>query len=482
MPYRGNEDVFKYNYVEKITKLLPDIYNQQEENQTKVEDTSYQMLGKYLLAVNEFTEFFTVSSYPTSSIKPFFLPENKLTRVTPRGFERTVLSRFNKDFGSFNSESDFKNYFSSIVLPEIVLNTASPTFVSGASADPNNNYLTASSVHTSLVDGLGLMYMFNTSSHSGATTQLSAVLTDYVTSALYSPNGEFTEKTAAECLFEYLWRNRDDVASFNRYLPHAFQESTSSVSSLRYASGVQDLERIKTLLSVWLEKEDEDSPFLRNSLEALEGSGLIYSKFDSSGPYTKFMKAASWAFYDLDMIMENMQDLFDIDRCPPEFLDHLAGVIGWKFLGDDVSMWRGQLRQAVYSYKAKGTRQSLVDAISTVFPKEVSSFSASSDIKESWESYLPNLIYYTLKTESPTCKDHNTLARYLHTQANNVSGLTINIDPYDHDKNIRFSVDAILEFINKNTGFLKFNNKPLDQISNGVGFESRGGYFSCPPV
>ena len=482
MPYRGNEDVFKYNYVEKITKLLPDVYNQQEENQTKIEDTSYQILGKYLLAVNEFTEFFTVSSYPASSIKPFFIPENKLTRVGASDFERTVLSRFNKDFGSFGSEEDFKNYLSSVILPDIVLDTPSTTFVSGAYADPTNNFGTTSSVHTSLVEGLGLMYMLNTNSHSGATTQLSAVLVDYITSAMYSPQAEFTEKTGAECLFEYLWRNRDDVASFNRYLPTAFQQSTSSVSSLRYASGVQDLDRIKTLLSVWLEKEDEDSPFLRNSLEALEGSGLIYSKFDSSGPYTKFMKAASWAFYDLDMIMENMQDLFDIDRCPVEFLDHLAGVIGWKFLGDDVSMWRGQLRQAVYSYKAKGTRQSLVDAISTVFPKEVSSFTASSDIKECWESYLPNLIYYTLKTESPTCKDHNTLARYLHTQVGNVSGLTINIDPYDHDKNIRFCVDAILEFINKNVEFLRFNNKSLAQISNGVGFESREGYtLAVPP-
>jgi len=491
MPYRGNEDVFKYNYVERITQLLPDVYNSQEAEQTKIEDTSYQMLGKYLLAANEYTEFFNVVSastpalttlYPTSAIKPFFLPENKLTRVSPRDFERTVLSRFNKDFGSFSNEDDFKNYLSSVVMPATVLNNPTGEFVSGASADPSNNYSTSAEVITSLVDGLGLMYMLNTNSHSAATTQLSAVLVDYVTSAMYSPMGEFTEKTGAECLFEYLWRNRDDVTSFNRYLPTAFQDSAATVSSLRYASGIQELDRIKTLLSVWLNKEDEDSPFLRNSLEALEGSGLIYSKFDSSGPYTKFMKAASWAFYDLEMIMENMQDLFDIERCPPEFLDYLASVIGWKFLGDDVSLWRGQLRQAVYIYKSTGTRQSLINAIETVFPKEVSSFNASSDIRECWESYLPNLIYYTLKTESPTCKDFATLSKYLQTQVGNVSGLTINIDPNDHDKNIRFSVDAILEFIDKNTDFLKFNGKSLADISKGVGFEARGGYtLAVPP-
>ena len=491
MPYRGNEDVFKYNYVERITQLLPDVYNSQEAEQTKIEDTSYQMLGKYLLAANEYTEFFNVvkastpeltTLYPTSAIKPFFLPENKLTRVSPRDFERTVLSRFNKDFGSFRNEDDFKNYLSSVIMPATVLNNPTAEFVSGASADPGNNYSTSAEVITSLVDGLGLMYMLNTNSHSTATTQLSAVLVDYVTSAMYSPMGEFTEKTGAECLFEYLWRNRDDVTSFNRYLPTVFQDSVATVSSLRYASGIQELDRIKTLLSVWLNKEDEDSPFLRNSLEALEGSGLIYSKFDSSGPYTKFMKAASWAFYDLEMIMENMQDLFDIERCPLEFLDYLASVIGWKFLGDDVSLWRGQLRQAVYIYKSTGTRQSLVNAIETVFPKEVSSFNASSDIRESWESYLPNLIYYTLKTESPTCKDFATLSKYLQTQVGNVSGLTINIDPNDHDKNIRFSVDAILEFIDKNTDFLDFNDKSLADISHGVGFEARGGYtLAVPP-
>ena len=482
MPYRGNEEVFKYNYVEKITKLLPDVYNNAEINQTKIEDTSYQILGKYLLLANEFTEFFTVENYPTSAIKPFFLPENKLTRVTPRAFERTILSRFNKDFGSFNNERDFKNYLSSIVLPSVVLNNPTPSFVSGAYADPNNTYSTSAQVHTSLVDGAGLMYMLNTASHSGATTQLSAVLSDYVASAMYSPNGEFTEQDAAECFFEYLWRNRDDVPSFNRYLPPSFQGAASAISSLNYSSGVQELDRIKTLLSVWLQVEDEDSPFLRNSLEALEGSGLIYSKFDSSGPYTKFMKAASWAFYDLDMLMENMQDLFDIDRCPPKFLDHLASVIGWKFLGDDVSMWRGQLRQAVYTYKAKGTRQSLVDAMTTVFPREVSAFNASSDIRDCWESYLPNIIYYTLKTESPTCTDFSTLANYLQTQIGNVSGLTINIDPHDHDKNIRFCVDAILEFIDKNTEFLRFNKKSLAQISKGVGFEAREGYtLAVPP-
>jgi len=482
MPYRGNEDVFKYNYVEKITKLLPEVYISEEKGETKVEEIAYKLLGKYLLAANECDTFFTVSGYALSSIKPFFVPENRLTRVDANTFTDAILAPLNKSFNSFKNQDDFKNYFSGTIQPNMVLSHLSDTFVSGVSSNPNNDYTVSAQVHSGLVDTVGLLYMLNTSSNANATTELSAVLADYVTSAYYSNGGEFTEETAANVLFEYIWKNRDAVPEFGRYLPPEFDKPTSSISGVTFASGIQQLERLQTLLSVWLNKEDQDSPFIRNSLEALEGSSLIYSKFDSSGPFTKFMKAASWAFYDLDMIVESMQDLFDIENCPPQFLDHLASVIGWRFLGDDVSMWRGQLRRAVYTYKAKGTRQALVDAIKIVFPKELSTFDASSDIRECWESYLPNLIYYTLKTESPTCVDFSSLSTYLQTQVNNVSGLTINIDPYDHDKNIRFSVDAILEFIEKNTGFMRFNHKSLADISKGVGFEARQGYtLAVPP-
>ena len=286
MPYRGNEDVFKYNYVEKITKLLPDVYLSQERDQTKVEETAYRILGKYLLAANEFNTFFSPSGYASSSIKPFFLPENKLTRVDARDFNTNVLAPLNKSFSDFKNEDDFKNYFSGTIQPLITLSVLSDTFVSGASANPRHSYTTAGQVHSGLVDSVGLLYMLNTDSHANATTQLSAVLADYVTSAFYGPDQEFTEETAANVLFEYIWRNRDDVTIFNRYLPTDFQVSAAGIFSLTFASGTQQLERIKTLLSVWVNKTDEDSPFLRNSLQALEGSSLIYSKFDSSGPFT----------------------------------------------------------------------------------------------------------------------------------------------------------------------------------------------------
>jgi phage tail-like protein len=482
MPYKGNDRIFKHNYIETIKKLVPDVYLDTDISVSGTEsDIAYEVLGKIILAASEHETFFNVSARDTSATKAFFIPRNRNTRVSPSDFSRYVLSRYEKDFSDFKSSGAFINYITATVLPDIHLNIPASGFVAEASADVNYGASDALAVHEQLLDNLGLAYILNTSSTAAATTQLSSILASSLATNLYYGK-EFTELEGLGVLFEYCWRNREASVSLTRYVPPSLTGSASSLSSLVYASGTQHLERFKTYLGVWLDPSEEDGGFIENSLTVYEGNGTLSSVFSEGGSLGKFLKAVSYAFYDLDKVVEELQDLFDIDYCPDEFLGYLANMVGWKFLGEDISLWRGQLRQAIYTYKAKGTRKALSDALSYVFPQSVSSFNTSSDIHYTFESYLPYLLYYALKTESDICKDPDRLYKFLVDQrSSNKDGLRINISN-DYDTNIRFCVDALLEKIHLKTKFIDINGvTDLSSLNGGKGFEFRRANLVVPP-
>jgi phage tail-like protein len=484
MPYRGNESVFKYNYVETIKELVPDIYLNEDLKNGYSQDSSYQVIGSYVLFANEYYNFFSsVSGLSSSGIIQRFNPSNKYTNVDANVYEEYVLSRFGRELKSFPTSSSFYNYVVSTVLPNTHLNSISDAFMRDSSGSRYNAYNTPGDVHRSLVSGLGLAYFLNTTSVSDATTQLSSVLASSLAYNIYYGH-TFDELEAAKVIAEYLWRNRDDVESFrDKYLPAFYASAASAVSGEAHASGIHQLDAYKTQLGVWLNSFDVDSGYIGSALDLMASSNRIKTLYDSAGPLQKFLKGTSFGFYEVEDVVESMQDLFDIEKCPAPFLEYLSQLIGWRFLGGDVSQWRAQLRQAVYTYKAKGTRQSLQDAISYVFPQEVSSFSPSGDMHTCYESYLPYLIYYAIKTASPLGRDEKAMGEtLLQLQANPPSGITINYDPLDHDKNIRFCVDAIMEFIHLQTSFIDVNGqRDMNILSNGKGWLHRGNFVVAVP-
>jgi len=496
MSLTGN---YKYKYIDKIKGIVPAFYIDEDLRNGTEEDILYKVLGKILLSGKENSFVFDVSGHSESEVQKFFIPYNKNTDVTPQIFTDHVLSRYGKTFSDFSSEEEFSTFLSGTILPDIVTNNIAASFSTSAI---NQFYSTLSSVndvHEDLVDSLGLMYLLNTSSVAGATTEVSSVLSEYSTSSVFHGK-TFTEDDGIKCLFEYIWYNREVSPVLNRYLPYEFQATDASLSSGEFTSGTQYLTNLSNLIGVWTSPTDRDSTFIGDSFDVLNTSGLLESKFESAGPMVKFLKAISYGFYDLDNLIEEIADLLSIRDCPPEFLDYLAGLVGWKLVGGDIDSWRSQLRQAVYVYKAKGTKQALVDAISYVFPKDITTFDASSDIKDSFESYLPNLIYYALKTESPVCQDKDLLISFLRDSQQTSTSVVYNISK-DHDTNIRFAVDAILQELDEEFKMIRINGvhytdtefytsqTPRDggwviggSSVNGVGYEGRGGYMLAVPT
>lgn len=488
---------YKYKYIDKVKGLVPVFYMEEDESLGIEEDLNYKVLGKALLLGKENSTILDVSGYTESEIQEFFIPENRNTNVTPQVFATHVLSRYGKTFSDFKSIGEFTEFVSGTIQPDIVCNNLAASFVTSA-IDANYSLVSSTNeVHEDLVSSLGLMYMLNVSGTAGTTSSVSAILTGYITSSLFYGK-TFTEEDGIKCLFEYVWRGREEAEVLNRYLPYEFQATDSALSSGTYTSGTQYLDNLTNLLSIWFNTDDRESTFIRDSFDVLDSSGLLVSKFNSSGPLLKFLKAISYGFYDLDNLIEEIADLLNIDKCPVEFLDYLANLIGWKFVGGDVDSWRSQLRQAVYVYKSKGTKQALVDAISYVFPRDITTFDASSDIKDAFESYLPDLIYYALKTESEVCQSPSALISFIRESQQN-SDYVYNISN-DHDKNIRFMVDAILQELDDEFKMIRINGvhykdtpyyseQPLQnkgwivkgESVQGRGYEARGGYMLAIP-
>ncbi len=479
MVYKGNRNSYKYNYVEKIKDLVPAIYVDEDYKNGTVEDITYKVLGKTLLFAHENSFIFDVSGLTEAEVKTYTIPSNKNTNVTPQVFKEHVLDRYGKTFSDFKSPSEFSLFLTETVQPDIACNTPAASFVTSATNTPYTTVSDAGEVHDDLVASLGMMYFLNSSGVAGTSTSLSSTLTPYIVSSVYYGK-PFTESTAMQCLFDYTWTGREEATSLNRYLPYEFQTTSSVNSTDKYLSGTQNLDNLKTLIDVWYNAKERQSSFIKDSHDMIDVSGLLPTKSDSAGPLMTFLKAISYSFYDMDTLIEEIGDLMNINECPPEFLDYLAGLIGWKFVGGDVNSWRAQLRQAVYIYKAKGTRQSLFDAIQYVFPREITTFEASSDIHEAYESYLPFLLYYALKTEAPVCQDFNTLAAFISESRENTS-LTFNLSPTDHDKNIRFCVDAILEELDREFKFIMINGEHYQTLPNGDGYKHRGDYTVAVP-
>lgn len=489
----------KYSNVEIIKKSLPSFYiNDEKETFGITQDESYELVGKTVVALKGNSTYLSVSGYSYSAVPQYFIPANQKTDVTPNLFTTKILSRFGKTFSDFKSENEFRDFLNSNQV-EFTLNYPSISFVNSAVNQPYSLLTNANEVHNDLLSSLGALYILNTSGATGSTTSLSSVLTDYLVSSVFYGK-TFDESLAIQCLYEYFWQNRTVVSNFYNYLPSFYRSSAAVLASNSYVSGTQPIPILKTNLDVWYNRRDSGDNFVGQLYDIYASSSVLATKKDSAGPLLGFLKALSYAAYDVDSIVEDLSELLDIDACPPQFLEYLGKMIGWTMIGGDFESWRAQLRSAVYLYKSKGTKRALVNAIGFVFPKPITTFDPASSIIEAYESYFPNLLYYTLKTESPICQDLETVTKFLR-KGQQRSELTFNLDPDDLDKNVRFCVDAILEEIDRKFRCIRINNQHftktdfyVDQeegnygwVKNGErvlgkGYQARDGYtLAIPP-
>ena len=486
---------YQYNYIDIIQKLVPSMYIDTDSSlYGNEEDILYGILGKILGAAQGIQGILPLSAYDASSYKKHFIPRNDLTNLKPHLFEGKILAAFQRKLTDFGSSTEFGDFVSGTVLPEITRNQPTSTFVSAVSANVNSEVSSVEIAHQYLIDSLSWVYFLNSDGPAGGFAP-SSVVKDLLVSSTYLGK-DITERDGVAGMFEYLWRNRHEyTSSSTAYLPTDFSRTSGDVSSSLYASGDQQLAGLKTLLSVWYNPDDEASTELGDQLALLDSLGSYGSKTIPGGPFQKFLKAISFAFYDVNAIVEDVGNLIDIERVDPKFMEYLASLIGWKVLTGDVDRWRGQLRQAVYLYKSKGTRKSLETAMGLMFPSADFDFAAAA--QETWESFFPRLIYYLIATESKVLNDPNydptnSIANSTMVSIGGENAIrqidgTPLYDADNHDNNYRFATDYVLSSLNYDKSAITINGVVYSPATwdpgnpEFPGFAHRGALVSVPP-
>lgn len=471
-----NKEFYQYNYIEVLKKYIPQIYFEDEIllYGTEKKDLIFDFINKITTLANDFdTYVFNVSSYDSTAIRDFFINKNNLTKVTASVFQTDVLNPlktsltqngFPTKIRDFVSSSQFQNALSSVILPNIHLNNPTDTFVQGASSYLFPEVSTQAAAHQHLINSLGVLYFINTSAtQTTPEFQPSAGVSDLITDLIYTSGIGIELADCLKKLYRYLWFHTDQSIIFNSYVPAILNKSTSGSDGLTtssYTSGTQHLDRIGTLIDIVYNKQDIESTVIETTLDTLIGQGFIPDTKEPSGPLYSLFKGLGCSLYDINVLIGDLEDLLDIERCPKDFFEYLAKYLGWRLRGQDLSSWRNQLRQAIYVYKSKGTIEALNNAMDHLFPSSI--INPASALTESWESYIPFLLYYTISTESPVFSGDKQVVDEFFTFFQRLFqrlGLTPPRLPASIEKLRRLSVDYIIARIHSETKFLQYGGE-----------------------
>lgn len=507
---------FQHNYLEVVKGLIPDLYVDTDRSVHGMEDDiMYTVLGKVLQVAASPNSVIDFSGIAPSSIRQHFIARNEKCHIRPYILDQKIIRAFGKRISNYKNFHDFSGFIASSVLPHMIMNNPSETFVEGLKGvDTAFSAATVTEAHTYLQDTLSWFYFLNTAGPVGGWDPSAGVHRVLSTKAFYGET--ITEADGIQLLFEYLWKNRElqSVASatsiYNKdYIPHQFLTASASElsgianyysSTQSYVSGDLPLEGLKTLLGAWYNDKDDMSTTLDDSLDLLLTTGEYPKKTIEAGPFTKFIRAVSFGFYDVNTVAEDLGELFDIERCPPRFLRYLAANIGWQLKTGDVDRWRAQLRHATYLYKSKGTRQCLEDAVALIFPN--ATFNPFEKFYSTYESFLPRLIYYLIATESwaSNSPEYHKGKDLLNSFEEN-SNYSINHISGNKDVNLRFLTDYVLERLHSATDAIMIGGKPFDittwtsdlarqgfqdidkleKFPEEEGFQHRGKLVKVPP-
>lgn len=455
---------FKHNYSDIFKIITPQVYFDEDYSLSGLEISPLdQIINSHLIVASNLVNILPISAVGAlssintlSGIAPYFVKQNKLTYITPFEFQKNILDKVDAAFSDFTTSASFKNYLDTLLASSMRLNAPNSIFDGSPSAS-----------HNYLADYLGWMYFLNT---SGTPYSPSSFVSEKLTEKLYfGKNIDLYD--GIQGLTEFLWKNYYTSANLQNLsiIPPQFLSSTGT-----YTSGTQQLDKLKTLIYVLYSPlyADKDDTKVKDALQDYIDSNAILEDVALKGPFSKFLKAISFGMWDINNEIEKINSIYNIETCPDEFLPYIAELIGWRLLGYDPTRWRLQLRNAVQIYKAKGTKRAIQLAVDTIFADGV--FNLSGNILELWESYIPNMLYYLLLTESPALTSLDVWTKDLATTL----GIT-DYDGTDLDTNIRYVVDYIL--LDTIKAF------PQSFLLNGQGFDLTKKYnyrnrdFPIPP-
>jgi len=425
----SDNQYYKSNYDTALKYVIPPFYFNEDNKDTEKElDILDKVINSHLNCIAIFSSILDVSTLrDPEQIAPYFIKQNNLTDIDLNDFERKILVPLNISLKSFNSSSEFSDYLKYTLLPGITVNSPTLDFLQGGSVSANHRYL---------ITNLSWLYFLNNGSPYYAYDP-SNIVHDLIINKLYLNQPIFIND-GIKGLTEFIWKNYS-VCSWENTIPEEFSPLITPTS---YTSGTQQLEKLKTLVDVIYSPLliDSADKRVKNAIDDFLTIGDRIELKSNYGAFSRLIKAFSMAFADYQNTIDRLGIINDLNRCEDNLLPKIAELIGWKLFGSEPDRWRLQLANAVDIYRSTGTKKSIQFAVDSVFGQEV--FDISSTVLEQWESYIPNLIYYSLATESTLLKDYSTFTQDV------AASLGITSYSFDNfDQNIRSCTDKILEDI-----------------------------------
>lgn len=436
---------YRDTFVEAVKIITPDVYLEQDLDASGLQVTDVdQLIKSHLFSADNIANTLNPSSIAKdhsfsalgtiNGLAQFFVKQNKLTTVTTKTFENKILRPLGKSIADFATKHDFSVYVSATLLPKIALSSTelydntSGTYSSGL----------GSGTYNYLANNLGWLFLLNT----GATVNApyfapSSLVVSAITEKLYYGK-DYLINDGVKDYQEYLWRNYQGLSALNvDIIPSRFTSGTGS-----YTSGTLNLDKLKTLVDIVYSPyfSDKDDGKVQQSFQTYISANMVPSGTEMAGPFNKFLKGVSLGAYDINNQIDGLARLTSIDDCPADLLPFLASQIGWTLYGTDETSWRNQLRNAARLYQQKGTKQSIIDALNTILVENPLNTSAT--LVEFYESYLPNLVYYLLKTSSDL---FDSMETYTPEKAAELGVDTYS--PTDIDFNLRAAVDYIMKIL-----------------------------------
>ena len=449
---------FPRNYEKVLEKLIPRVYIDEDLAISSMPSTDLVDLvigaiidfseNSYNNASNIHRNILPVSAVGTlsdiqeaSGMLPYLVPGGKTRDITPYRFELEIFKPLGRSISDYDTSADLYQGIQ-LTFRDIRLNGYEGT-VAGFDdlADTTSSAFAndASGTHIYLANSLGLFYFLNFVADVPNPEHRPYYFVEKTLAKKFSRGETVTIEDAIKDYFRYVWSVYDEHLAdadinLTKLVPSQFLSGTGT-----YTSGTQGLDNLLTTVGIIYNKgalRDQDT-YLRDAFQDYLDSEVKPSTQLRQGPFSKYLRAVSYMMGDIDEYNVKLKISKSVEECPEEYLEYLADLIGWKFYGDNISSWRRQLRAATDLYKKKGTKKGLMDAFSTVLPDVP--IDLDSSISEMYESYIPNLMYYLIATESPMFSgvDSWTYENALHFNQGEFS-------PEYVDLNIRFSIDHVL--------------------------------------
>ena len=473
---------FKRNYVDVLQIITPDYYKgedfkkygTEEDLVSKILSSEIELIkDNFFIDALEYSPLSGLLNYNASfgycrDLPNYLIKQNNLTKVTFSEFDLAIMKPLGYNIEDYATSSEFAEFLSGTLFEAIGL---------GEDSTPNNVYAktsgaygdTESESHQYLLESLGLFHILNYSKSGSSRLDYRTLIVDLFATKLYSGQ-DLVLSDAIKILKEGIWNSWStykDVAFFKEFV-----EGTTT-----YTSGTQSLEKMKTWADVMYNESysNKDDVYIRDSMENFIDNNDVPEDMIPAGPFYKFQRAVGFMMADINEQVVSLDTLHSIEDCPVEYLPYLADLIGWEFYTSNDDAWRRQLRSAVSLYKQKGTKAGLENLIKVILPSFDLDF--DSQYSEFYESYLPNLLYYLLKTESSVLSS-------LEVWDNEKASLYANgeRDPSNLDNSIRLLVDNILlSCVERFPLLFMMRGYDFDLQDPSFMFNFRGRNFPIPP-